>query len=158
MARTHSAHGSGGFTLIELMVAVAIASILLVIAIPAYRQYVLQSHRTEAKNALLDLAGREERYYDSNVSSGYTANSSLLGYGAAGFPMAIGSGYYQVNVCVPGAAAPCNDPVAGAQYMIIATPIGTQVADTTCALYSVDSTGQQLASNAGGINTTSSCW
>src|SRR5580658_4397423 len=89
---------SSGFTLIELMVALAIASLLIAIAIPTYISEVRKSRRTEAKTALVDLAGREERFYNTNNT--YSSTPSDLGYGAvaATFPMTVGSGYYQVNV------------------------------------------------------------
>ncbi len=52
-----SSRPTGGFTLIELMVVVAIATILFAIAVPSYMTYVRQSRRVEAKTAVLDLAG-----------------------------------------------------------------------------------------------------
>ena len=52
-----------GFTLVELIVAMVILATLTAIAIPSYSIYVLKSHRTEAKSALLDLASLEERYF-----------------------------------------------------------------------------------------------
>jgi type IV pilus assembly protein PilE len=50
---------SRGFTLVELMVVIVIASILMAIAIPSYKTSIRKSRRTDAKTALLDLAGRE---------------------------------------------------------------------------------------------------
>ena len=50
-----------GVTLIELVVVVAIVALLATIAIPSYRQFVLRSHRAEAKSALLDLAAAQEK-------------------------------------------------------------------------------------------------
>ena len=75
---------SGGFTLIELMVTVAIATILISIAIPAYNTQIRKSRRTEAKTALLDLAGREERFYNTSSPPNYSSTPSDLGYGAEG--------------------------------------------------------------------------
>ena len=51
-----------GFTLIELMITMAIIGILAAVAFPAYNQSVVKSRRSDAKTALLDLAQREERY------------------------------------------------------------------------------------------------
>jgi len=51
-------HTSFGFTLIELMVTVAIVTILATIAVTSYTSQIQKSRRTEAKSALLDLAGR----------------------------------------------------------------------------------------------------
>lgn len=51
-----------GFTLIELMITVAIVAILAAIAVPAYSKYVLRAGRTEAISALQQLAAAQERY------------------------------------------------------------------------------------------------
>jgi type IV pilus assembly protein PilE len=150
-----------GFTLIELMVVVAIAAILMAIAIPSYRAYVLKSHRPEAKNALLDLAGREERFYNMNTGTGYTTLASNLGYNGT-FPVTIGSGSstgdYQVSVCIPASGAPCSDTNASALYAIAATAIGQQLNDTSCTTYVVDSLGVQTATSSAGATTTTTCW
>ena len=76
-----SRHRHRGFTLVELIVAMVILSILAAIAIPSYSQYVLKSHRTEAKSALLDAASLEERFF--STSNLYTNNPTQLGYGVA---------------------------------------------------------------------------
>ena len=60
-----------GFTLIELIVAVAIVGILAAIAIPSYQDSVRKSRRSDAKGALMGLANAMERYF--------TATSSYLG-------------------------------------------------------------------------------
>lgn len=150
---------AGGFTLIELMVAVLVASILLGIAVPSYLSNVRQSRRTDAKTALLDLAGREERYFNTN--NAYTNAAANLGYGTSGTVTNLSVGtsvfYYQVTVNV-NPATPVSLPAPS--YNIIATPIATsdQAKDTTCATFYLDSTGTQTASNSSGTTTTSSCW
>jgi type IV pilus assembly protein PilE len=135
---------------VELMVTLVIAAILMTVAIPAYNSQVRKSRRTEAKTALLDLAGREERLY--STTNLYSSTPSDLGYGAAGatFPMTVGSGYYTVNV-----TNLVNNVVAGQQstYRVVATPVSGkgQDLDTQCLTFSIDQTGSQQA-------TTANCW
>jgi len=54
-----------GFTLLELVVVIAIVAILLTIALPSYRAYMLRVHRTEAVRTLLEVAGCQERVFAS---------------------------------------------------------------------------------------------
>src|SRR4030088_1099144 len=99
-----SSRRDGGFSLIELMVVVAIATILFAIAVPSYMTYIRQSRRVEAKTAVLDLAGREERFLSTNPAA-YTAVPGSLGYPAFGIP--IGNGYSSLAVCTVPPAATC---------------------------------------------------
>jgi len=143
---------AAGFTLVELMIVVVIAGTLLAIAIPSYIDKVRTSRRVEAKTALLDLAGREERFYNTNNT--YSLTPSDLGYGAvaASFPMAVGSSYYNVNVTniSAGSAGP---PVVAPTYTITATAINDQLKDTQCQTFTLTNTGLQTsAPNA------TQCW
>src|SRR5271154_126450 len=92
-------HASSGFTLVELMVTVAIVTILATIAVASYTSQIQKSRRTEAKSALLDLAGREERLF--STSNTYSSDEAALGYAtAAGTPMtgmAFGNNYYTLT-------------------------------------------------------------
>jgi type IV pilus assembly protein PilE len=141
-----------GFTLIELMVTIVIVAILAAIAIPSYSSQVRKSRRTEARNALLDAAGREERYFATN--NFYTTLPANLGYGGT-FPVVIGSQYYNLSVtCQGAAAAGTNCPVG---FLVTATAINTQAKDTACAIFTLDNTGAQVATG-GGATTTATCW
>jgi type IV pilus assembly protein PilE len=142
----------GGFSLIELMVVVAIATILFAVAVPSYLTYVRQSRRTEARTAVLDLAGREERFFSTNGAT-YSVTPAQLGYAA--LPAAIGGGYYQLAVCSP-ACAP--SAVAAPSYTVTATAVGGQLGDLQCRSFSVDSTGRQFAVDSAGADATQFCW
>ena len=59
-------HSNRGFTLIELMIVVAIIGILAAIAYPSYDEYVKRGNRTEGQAFLSDVAAREARYFSQN--------------------------------------------------------------------------------------------
>lgn len=141
--------GLAGFSLIELMVTVAIVAILASIALPSYLASVRKSRRTEAKSALLDLAGREERYYNTNTNANtYTNQANALGYGTAAVStLPVGNGYYQVTI-----SSPAANGLPAPSYEIVAVPITPdQLKDVQCLQFTVDSSGLQTATNA-------SCW
>ena len=159
---------STGFTLIELMIVVLVASILVGISVPMYQSQVRHSRRTDAKTALLDLAVREEKYL--TLSNSYTSTASALGYSALPV-LPVGNGYYTVYVC-PGTATtstatttacPPGTPAAtGTSFIVSAVPVAgtSQASDSLCQYFAVDNTGTQFASSttAGGTDTTSTCW
>jgi type IV pilus assembly protein PilE len=138
---------SRGFTLIELMVTVAIVAILGTIAMATYTSQIQKSRRTDARSAVMDLAGREEKLF--STTNAYSAVPSDLGYAPAGgptdiWPITVGSGYYQVTVTTP-------TPVS---YVITATTFGIQINDTRCVSFSVDQLGSQTATGTD----AAACW
>jgi type IV pilus assembly protein PilE len=143
-----------GFSLIELLIAMVIVAILASIAIPSYQTYVLRSHRTDAKSALLDMASLEERFFSTNNS--YSQTPSDLGYtGAVPFPVGL-NGYYQITTLTAVAAVP---PAGGnngtpASYTITASAIGTQTQDAQCLTFTITSAGLQTATP----NPNGDCW
>jgi type IV pilus assembly protein PilE len=135
----------GGFTLVELMITVAIVAILATIATASYNSQVQRSRRTDARSAILDLAGREEKLF--STTNAYSAAASDLGYAAAGvaWPITVGSNYYQVSVTAPTATT----------YVITANPIGSQASDTQCLTLFMNQTGAQSST---GSATPATCW
>jgi len=123
-----------GFTLIELMIAVAVVAILVSIALPSYQTYIRKSRRPDAKTALLDLAAREERYYTLN--NAYTNQLSNLGFAtnaAVGLGSSAGKPDYTMSI-VTG---------AGNAFLLQALPANDQVNDA-CGGYTLDNLGNQL--------------
>ncbi|MGO9931866.1 MAG: type IV pilin protein [Steroidobacteraceae bacterium] len=148
-----------GFSLVELLVTMVILSIIVAIAVPNYMSFARQSRRTDAKNALLNLASMEERYF--SINNVYTNVPTNLGYNAAaGVSFNVGSGYYQITTLTATAAtAPTTAAPAGvpASYTITATPVpgGLQVGDTACTSFTITSGGAQSATPAANSTT---CW
>ncbi len=137
-----------GVTLIELLITVAIVAIIAAVAIPSYNGYVLRTHRTEAKSALLSMAAMEERLY--STLNAYSTTPSQLGYTGA-FPITVGSGYYQVNIGNVAAATATTQ----ATYTLTATAINSQAADAACTTYTIDQGGTQGST---GTATVADCW
>ena len=116
---------SRGFTLIELMVAVAVVGILAGLAWPSYRNYVMRANRSAAQQFMLDIANREEQYMldARSYATGSTALTSLN----LTVPTAV-SPNYTLSV------APVTGPPVG--YLITATAIGNQLTDGNLTLSS----------------------
>ena len=144
-----------GFTLIELMIAVAIIGILMKLAYPAYTNSVKKSRRSDAKTALLDLAQREERYMAT--ANQYTTSAPALGYSSGTLttaaPMNILSGntaFYQLSVVVPTTGSVTS-------FTATATRTGAQVSDTQCGDLTLTNTGLQGVAG-GATGTVADCW
>lgn len=131
---------SVGFTLIEMMVTVAIIGIVAAIAYPSYVQYVVRSNRAAAESFLMELASQQERYLvDQRV---YATTLSALGYAAP--PDSVAANY---TFAVTANTAP-------PRYQLTATPQGGQATrDTACGALGLSNTGLKAASGA-----SASCW
>jgi len=135
-----------GFTLIELMVTVAIVAIIAVIALPSFRGQILKSHRTDAKVTLSETAQRLERCYTEFNTYLYNATS------APGCPrtadLANKSKYYSFSLAVA---------ASGLTYTVTATATGGQLDDSKCKTFSLKQTGEEASTNASNAASTT-CW
>lgn len=130
-----------GFSLMELMIAVAVMAILTVIAYPSYNSYMASAKRAEAKAALLEAAQYMERQFtaDGNYDGG-----NLVSAGLATLPRDGGTAYYNLAL-----------NASGASYTLTAIPTGVMNGDP-CGLLTLDQGGQQGVSMAN--MTAAECW
>jgi len=119
-----------GFTLIELMIVVAVIAILGMIAVPAYRDSTTKARRSDGQTALMDVMARQERYFTERNT--YTTNLAALPASAASQ-----EGFYTVS------AAACGGGITSC-VILTATAQGAQAPDGNMTL---DSRGQKLPAN-----------
>lgn len=137
---------SCGFTLIELMIVVAIVAVLAMIALPTYQSSVLKGRRSEAVSALSAVQQAQERWRANNAT--YAGNGVLTTASPAGLGLtsATPNGYYAVVISGNTATA----------YTVTATAQGGQTADKASGV--VCSALTVTVNNGSGVNTPTACW
>ena len=123
-----------GFTLIELMITVAIIGILAAVAYPSYTSYIIKGNRSAAQAQMLDIANRQQQFMLANRAYATKAVLETSGYA---LPTEV-STKYSYNITV--GAGPVPD------YLITFTAIGSQASDGDLTL------------NSEGVKTPSSKW
>lgn len=130
-----SRKGLAGFTLIELMIAVAIVGIIAAIAWPSYQESVRKSRRADATTTLLQIQQAQERWRANNNTYATLTQLSIN--------TASPSGYY--TMAVTGNTA--------TTYTATATATGVQAKDTACATITLTQAGPDVADAA-----KKKCW
>jgi type IV pilus assembly protein PilE len=137
-----------GFSLIELMIAVAIVGIITAVAMPAYKRYVVRSHLTEALGALSGLQIQMEHFYQDGGTYG-----TVPACGAGTAVTVPGASSYFTYSCVSTSTGTSTN---GQQYTATATGIGLTAGYT----YTVDSTPtpRKTTQFAGSVVANKTCW
>lgn len=144
-------HKQRGVTLIELVVVMIIVGILAAVAIPSYRNYVLRSQRSDAKDALLALATQQEKYYlQCNTYATVIAGAPNCVAGELQGADASENGWYDLAI----------DDADDTSYTLSATAAagGNQAQDTQCEIFRVTDRGIRTAEDSGGTDNTAECW
>ena len=136
-----------GFTMIELMIVVAVMALIVMIGYPSYEAFVTRTRRAEGKRELLALATAQERYFTNcnayaAALDGSQANCTGLGGGAA--TRRSENGYYVVSLAG-----------GGTSYTLTATAQGPQARDAVCGNFTLTDTGAKTVSGTG---TVEDCW
>lgn len=132
-----------GFTLIELMVVVAVVAILAAIAYPSYQDAVLKSRRGQAKADMAELAQIMERYH--TVNNTYDTPPTWTNP-IPQSPKGTGTAHYLIAISGQTAAT----------YLLTATPEGGQTRDSRCMSLTLNQAGAK--NTVGGTAPAAECW
>lgn len=118
-----------GFTLIELMITVAVIGILAAVAFPSYTQYIIRANRSAAQAQMMDIANRQQQFLLANRA--YASKTTLEASGYAP-PSSVSAKYNYAIVLNTDLTPPTTVP----SFTITFTPTGTQAADVVLKLTS----------------------
>lgn len=135
---TPAGRSSQGFTLIEMMIVVAMVAILAAIALPAYTDQIKKSRRAEAQAYMLAVAARQQQFLvDTRAYGAGTAASAVLPQ-----PANVTTGYGAIAMTVVAGPPPT--------FTLTATPNSNQSSEK-CGTLTINETGTKTAAVSG-------CW
>ena len=146
-------HRQTGITLIELVVVMIIIGILAAVAVPSYRQYVIRSQRSDARDALLALATAQEKFYlRCNTYATDLATADDCADAEMASPATSKNGWYQLTI----------ESADGDSFEIAAEAVaGPQFSDTRCRKFLVTDRGVRTAEDSTGATSNAineTCW
>ena len=139
---------TAGFTLIEILIALAIVAITTLLAASTYRKQLQRGHRAQAAQSLLLAAAEQEKFHLANGTYVSRLDASA-GADPPGLPVASRTpgGHYTIAVTLATAA----------EFRVVATASGSQ-SDPACHTMSIDESGRRQATGAGGADSAARCW
>lgn len=167
--KTTATRKNRGFTLMELMITVAIIGILASITIPSYTKYVQKSKRSDAKVELLRIAQLQESYFVQNMSYAKDLTTAAGGLGLGATVLSEQEQYTITMTALDAANTACdgtsNDPCTSFTVQALARASTSQANDTACIGFSITNTGLKGAAtgtigthNAATADQTKTCW
>ena len=148
---TKSRNAQRGFSLIELMIVVAIVAIISAFAYPSYQRYVIKTKRSVAQNALLQVADRQQQFFMDNKR--FAADITNLGFTAS--PYVVDDNGTSTVASDTGAVYSLSlSNVTATTWTATAAPLNDQLSrDTYCGSLTITQTGAK-----GKSGTSDECW
>jgi type IV pilus assembly protein PilE len=142
---------SAGFTLVELLITLAIIGLISMVAYPSYQNSVLRTNRADGIAAALAVQVAQEKFRaNCPFYAQALGNANTCGANAGASTVQASStspeGYYTISIA--------SSTASGNSYTINATPTGVQADDTACSPMTITFN----ASNPNGLKAPADCW